>query len=120
MKELFESHDGNLYDTTRDNWANNPLRIDHKKHYTKIDNGRQLRATLRAGAFTHVGLYELQFITSDGAQLCFDCVRTELYQVLYSIRNEINDGWRVVGCQLVVTNGEDEFCEHCNYVFNQM
>lgn len=58
----------------------------------------------------------MAFITSDGALLCFDCVRAELYNVTHSIRTECDDGWRVVACDIVddYESETGEFCEHCN------
>lgn len=41
----------------------------------------------------------------------FDCARAELPQILYAIRHGLNDGWRVVGCD--VGSAEQVNCEHC-------
>ena len=90
------------------------LRLDYCQHHRKIDTGRQLRATLRAGQYAFPGGYQLGFITSDGALICFDCVREELYNVIHSIRNEIDDGWRVIACDIVQDYESDEYCSHCN------
>ncbi len=77
------------------------------KKYTTKD----LKAQLRSGAFAGPGGYPLYFITDDCAALSFDAVRENLRSVLWSIRNEVNDGWRVIGCAV---NWEDAslYCEH--------
>lgn len=70
-----------------------------------------LKNALRAGPYAWPGGYPLFFITSDGAALSFDAVRQEIRQVFWSIRNGVNDGWRVVA---VDVNWEDPdlTCEH--------
>jgi hypothetical protein len=106
------STDGALYDTTRAEWANKPLRPIFLYTFARITNGAQLRATLRAGENTFPGCYPMYMITSDGGALHFACVRDNLRSVLDSIRNKIDDGWRV---QAVEVNYEstDLYCDHC-------
>ena len=108
---LFESDDGALYDTRRANWSATPLRADYKRTHRHIDNTLQLRATLRAGAYAWPGGYPMFFITSDGESLSFESVRDEYYQCAYSMRHRIDDGWRIVGCDI---NYEDTelTCDH--------
>lgn len=95
---------------------NDPFRVirkqqDYSFHYSNIENGKQLRATLRADRFAWPGGYPLYLICDDSAPVCFDCVRSNLYEVTHSIRNGISDGWRVVGCDV---NWEDPMtCAHC-------
>lgn len=65
------------------------------------------------------GGYEVIFITNDGACLCHDCVRKEWQYVCWSVRNQVNDGWQVVGFATLDNDIEstDEsplYCEHCN------
>lgn len=98
--------DGSLHDTRRPGWSETPLRKCYKRTHCRIKTGAQLRATLRAGAFTWPGGYPLYFVTSDGGALAFDSVRDNLRSVLDSIRTECNDGWRVVACKV---NYEDEY-----------
>ena len=76
-----------------------------------IVTGRQLRAALRHGDSTFPGCYPLYFVTSDGCALSFESVRENLAAVLWSIRHDVNDGWRVSG---VDVNYEDPelACEH--------
>jgi hypothetical protein len=101
---FISSCDGALHDTRADNWSANPIRPDYSRHFSSIDTVAQLKATLRAGPYAWPGGYPLYFITSDGAALSFDTVRAELHQVIYSIANQIDDGWRVVACDI---NHED-------------
>lgn len=89
------------------------VRATFAQHYRHIENGSQLRATLRAGGFAWPGGYDLFFVTSDGAALCYSCVRDNLYSVLHSIRAEIDDGWRVVGLECVANVDDAGHCDHC-------
>jgi len=81
------------------------------RHHRTIVNGLQLRETLRAGPFAWPGGYPLYFVADDGEALSFDSVRANIRQVLRSIRDSANDGWRVLG---VDVNYEDHalFCTH--------
>lgn len=115
---LFISDNGNLYDTRRTNWYENPLREKHQYHFSHIETTGQLLATLRAGQYTFPGGYRLFFITSDGAALSFDAVRGNLYQVIYSIRHGVSDGWRVIGCDTV--DHYDESPLHCEHTGEQL
>lgn len=81
------------------------------RHHRTIVNGLQLRETLRSGPFVWPGGYPLYFVTDDGEALSFESVRANIRQVLRSIRDGANDGWRVLG---VDVNYEDPalFCAH--------
>ena len=59
------------------------------------------------------GGYPLYLVTSDGAALCVDCAKQEYKQIVYAIRHNLNDGWRV---EAVDVNYEetDLYCDHCN------
>ena len=83
-------------------------------HHSTIENGRQLRATLRAGKFTFPGCYPLYLATSDGAALCFDCARANLREITEEIRGNYSTGWRVVASGV---NWEDGalHCDHCGH-----
>jgi hypothetical protein len=78
-----------------------------KTNYTT----KELKTQLRQGEFAWPGGYPLFFITTDGAALSFKAVRENLRCVLWSIKNKVNDGWRVVGADV---NWEDPslFCDH--------
>ena len=111
---LFIASNGDLHDTSTPNWhEESPLREKYRYHFRNIKNTTQLKATLRAGSSTSLGGYPLYFITSDGGALSFESVRSELSSVLDSIKNDINDGWKVIGCDV---NYEDQnlFCDHSN------
>ena len=109
---LFASDDGALYDTRLPDWSGRPpLRRVWTGHAREIETTAQVKAALRAGAYTDFGCYPLYFITSDGCALTFDAVRDNLASVLDSVRTGSDDGWRVVA---VAINYEDcELrCEH--------
>lgn len=111
---LFTSDtDGALHDTRDPNWSSTPLRAAYRRSHRNINTVSELKATLRAGGYAWPGGYPLYFITSDGAALSFEAVRNEFAQCVWSIANECDDGWRVVGCEI---NDEDHdlFCAHTN------
>ena len=100
-EHLFTGCDGDLYDTRQKDWySKRPLRAVFKKTFAEITNTRELKATLRAGAFAWPGGYPLYFVTSDGGALSFQTVREELPSVLDSIRENNSDGWQVIGCDV--------------------
>lgn len=105
-EHLFLSDDGALYDTRRTDWARHPLRAPYRFHFRQIDNTLQLRATLRAGPWAWPGGYPLYFITSDGESLSFESVRENYYQCAYSARYGIDDGWRIIGCEINYEDAE--------------
>lgn len=76
-----------------------------------IKTTKDLKTALRNGQWAWPGGYPLYFITSDGAALSFDAVRSEYRQVISSIRHRMNDGWRVVAVEI---NYEDSglCCDH--------
>ena len=88
-----------------------PLRTDFKRHHRHITTGRELRSSIRAGAFAWPGGYDIGFICDDGGLLCHGCVKAELYNITHSIRTECSDGWRVVGAAIIE---EHDNCSHCN------
>ena len=74
---------------------------------------KNLKEHLRKGEYAWPGGYPLYFITTDGAALSFKAVRENLRSVLWSMKNKVNDGWRVCA---VDANWEDPslYCEHTN------
>ena len=76
-----------------------------------IKTTKDLKSALRNGKWAWPGGYPLYFITSDGAALSFDAVRSEYRLVINAIRHRLNDGWRVIGCDI---NWEDSglYCDH--------
>ena len=118
MPRYITQSDGSLYRYTDQyqigmNSAENgkTIRQNFSIHHRTIDSVADLKATLRAGEFAWPGGYPLYFITSDGGALSFESVRAELYQVIYSIRHQISDGWRVVACE-VNYEDTDLYCDH--------
>ena len=81
----------------------------------QIQSIRHLGQHLRDGRWAWPGGYEKFFIADDGAPLCFPCINEEIKCVLDSIKNEINDGWKVVGIDCCANHDGDIFCGHCNY-----
>ena len=76
-----------------------------------IQTTTDLKNAIRSGSYAWPGGYPLFFITDDGAALSFDSVKANLRSVLWSIKNKVNDGWRVVGCDANWENGELT-CDH--------
>ena len=98
------SDSGDLHDTRDPNWAASSLRNRYSFTFQQIDNVAQLKATLRNGRFAWPGGYPLFFITSDGAALSFQSVLDNLPEIMSSIRDDSNNGWRVIACDV---NWED-------------
>jgi len=70
------------------------------KKYTTKD----LKNQLRAGEYAWPGGYPHFFVADDGEALSFEAVRDNLRSVIWSMRHGVNDGWRVIGCDV---NWED-------------
>ena len=91
------------------------LRKDAAKSFRKIENANQFKATLRAGEFTFPGGYRLFFVTSDGAALSFSAALENFESILWSIKNDVCDGWQVcgTGCTAEYQGVHpDVFCDH--------
>jgi len=69
------------------------------------------RKAMRHGPYAWQGGYPCYFVTSDGAALSFESVRSNLRSVLWSIANDVSDGWQVVAMDI---NWEDTelTCDH--------
>ena len=76
-------------------------------------NTLQVKTALRGGKYAWPGGYPLYFITDDGEALSFDAVKNNWYQVCYSMRHNLKDGWGVIG---VDVNWEDPglYCADTN------
>ncbi len=89
----------------------------YRKDYVRFNRGiktsKQFTQTVRLGKILDGG-YELFFICDDGAAICQPCAREEARQIIYSIRNKINDGWRVIGAGSTSEGDEPLQCAHCN------
>ena len=114
QEHLFVGHDGALYDTRNPNWSKNaPLRPRYSIHSRRVLDTRDFKASLRAGAFTFPGCYELVFLTTDGGALCFDCARDNASNIFWSIKNDVDDGWRVSGLFNTADSDCGAICDHC-------
>lgn len=111
---MVSDSDGALYDTRANEWSKAPaLRANYSRTHAEISSVADMKATLRAGQFAWPGGYQMYFICSDGAALCFDCARKESRNIFEAIANKDGSGWRVVATDI---NYEDSelTCEHCN------
>ena len=88
------------------------VRKDVARHYRTIDSINKLKACLRAGEYTFPGCYRLFFYTEDGSVLSFDSVLDNLQEIFYSMRNNMKDGWGIVGMGSVEETDEDVYCDH--------
>jgi len=108
------SSDGNLYDTRIDGWyKQTPLRTNYNAAHRTINTITDLKAMLRHGEYAFPGGYKMAFVTSDGATICFDCVIKEIKNVMWSMRNNCDDGWKVIACDILYNGEEDVYCDHC-------
>lgn len=89
-----------------------PVRQGVARHYRQIDSINKLKACLRAGEYTFPGSYRLFFITEDGACLSFSAVLDNLHEIFYSMRNDMKDGWTIVGLGCVNESDDDVYCDH--------
>lgn len=113
----FISYIGDLHNTDKPGWASRPIRRNYARTHRNITCVRELAATLRAGEYAWPGGYQMAFITSDGGLLCFECVRAEYSNVIWSIKNKVGDGWRVIACDILYEAPDGpEYCSHCNKI----
>jgi hypothetical protein len=106
-----------FYTFEGDAYRNDNLQLVRKnvaKHYREIDSINKLKACLRAGEYTFPGMYRLFFITGDGACLNFSSVIDNLQEIYYSMMNDINDGWNIIGLSSVAECDEEVYCDHSN------
>lgn len=116
---LFESESGDLYDTRKPDWARRPLREGFSRTYREVKNGRELRASMRAGKWSFPGGYEIYGIASDGEVLCMDCISSNYKQVVRAIRDtpcHPFDEWRVIGFESAGNTDSHTECSHCGRV----
>lgn len=97
---LFVASSGEMYDTRMPDWSKHPLRKPYSYTFGRIRNSLELRATLRAGPYTWPGGYQMFLLTSDGETLSFEAAMDNYYQLAYPMRHKLNDGWRVVACDI--------------------
>jgi len=77
----------------------------------KIATISDFRKAMRHGPYTELGAYPCYLLMADGGAISFEAARENAYQILWSLRDNINDGWLPVA---MVVNWEDEnlTCEH--------
>jgi hypothetical protein len=77
----------------------------------EINNSRDLKNALRSGPYAWPGGYPVYFIASDGEALSFKAVKENYKEVLRAMREQSDDGWRVI--YMDVNWGEyDWYCAH--------
>lgn len=104
--------DGALYDTRLPDWSARPVRRNYSKQHARIGSVADFKAALRAGPYTFPGGYAVAFLAIDGGLICHDCARENAFQVMWSLRDDIRDGWHLCG-QAVVEETHGDTCAHC-------
>lgn len=117
-EHLFIGDDGNLYDTRQENWSETPIRRNYSRQHVRISSIADFKAALRAGPYAWPGGYPVAFIAINGDLVCHDCARENVFQVMWSIRDDIRDGWQFCG-QTVIEETYDDACSHCSKPFNR-
>ena len=112
--QKFYTFEGDCYKIEDKPFGNLPIRRDVARHHRQIDSINKLKSCLRAGEYTSVGMYRLFFVTSDGADLSFSSVLDNLQSIYYSMMNNINDGWKIIGLSCVAECDEEVYCDHSN------
>ena len=71
----------------------------------------QFKDHIRDGAYAWPGGYPKYFVTSDCGALSFNSAKDNAKEIIHSIRNKVEDGWRVIGVDI---NWEDSelYCAH--------
>ena len=112
--QKFYTFEGDCYKIEDKPFGNVPVRRGVAKHYRQIDSINKLKACLRAGEYTFPGSYRLFFITGDGACLSFSSVIDNLQSIYYSMMNDMNDGWDIIGLSSVAECDDEVYCDHSN------
>jgi hypothetical protein len=116
---LFTCSYGNLYDTRVDDWENKkPLRVKYSTHITLINSVSDLKSCLRAGKYSWPGGYEVSFLTKNGGNICWNCAYQNFKWIIFSVANQINDGWLIDCIMITVNNEGDDCCDHCHSPIN--
>ena len=90
---------------------------------------KRLKEAVRTG-YAWPGGYELAYVTTDGALLCNDCVRSNWLEVLCGTKRRDGSGWGIIAITMEAVDpectremaGEDyiSYCSHCNKEFGEM
>ena len=106
--DLFYTFEGSLM-RKRDDRC---VRLNYAYQRNQLETAREVAACIRSGEYVWPGGYRLYFFTTDGACLSFDAVIENWYQVVYSMRHEIDDGWRIAGVGCAAYDDEPAICDH--------
>lgn len=117
LLQSFRPSDKNqkFYTFEGDCYRNDNLQLVRRgvaKHYREIDSINKLKACLRAGEYTSIGMYRLFFITNDGACLSFSSVIDNLQEIYYSMMHDMNDGWNITGLSSMQECDDEVYCDH--------
>jgi hypothetical protein len=82
----------------------------------RINSVADFRRAINMGPYAWPGGYEIVMVTSDGRLLCSSCVRKEMRNIIFSIVDKVDDGWRVVGAETLECYETYTQCDHCNIV----
>lgn len=91
----FEEVHGDLYDRV----SGKRLRTGYRELFYQINDGHQLRATLRFLEDSVEG-HRYVFFTDEGAAICRLCVREQLRELIFGLRHPEMYTMRVVGTEL--------------------
>lgn len=97
MKPLLTYSDGSA------EFPNGLVRRNYRMHHVHIGSIADLKACLRAGAYSSVGAYPLMFLTSDGSVYSFKGVLANWREIVYDFLCPF--GSRIVACAV---NYEDQ------------
>jgi len=96
---------------------NNPAHV-WRNYIYDLDSGSDIAKYVARERYAWPGGYELYAITDDGGCLCHDCCRTEFELILWSVKNDCSDGWKVVAMQSTAMDEGLVQCDHCNKGIN--
>lgn len=73
----------------------------------------QIKHAIR-NKFAWPGGYAIFGICSDGGILCTDCMEKNFRQILWSVKDNISDGWKIEAITCAANMDlEDDLCAHC-------
>ena len=81
-----------------------------------INKSRTLKEHIRHGKYAWPGGYPVYFLTDDGEVLSYDAVKENYRQVLSAVKNNDNNGWKVIAADV---NWEDGFL-YCSHTGNKI
>lgn len=102
----YEEVHGDLYDRR----TGKRLRHGYRELFYQINDGHQLRATLRFMEDNVEGRRYV-FITDEGTALCRHCARMLLHDLIFALRHRDEYTLRVIGTELRYS--QPLHCEHC-------